>query len=214
MSDSSVKKTNTRLSRRILLAGAVSAVILAVLAGCPARTPPPTPTPTRTPRALGPTGTTAPPPSATAAFVSPLSTPETNETPTDSAPSTPTDSAPSTPTASPEPTATPTPPATPFPPGPASKLGLFVSRNDPRIFDVLRTGNVAVVKTLEYDSNFVAEIKQVSPNTLVVARLDLPQIELSTLTDPEGAARRIRRQAAAHRQRSGPAGGDRRLGGV
>ena len=98
-------------------------------------------------------------------------------------------SAPPTATASPEPTATPTPPATPFPPGPASKLGLFVSRNDPRIFDLLRTGNVAVVKTLEYDSNFVAEIKQVSPNTLVVARLDLPQIDLSTLTDPEAAAR-------------------------
>jgi hypothetical protein len=53
----------------------------------------------------------------------------------------------------------------------------------------LRTGNVAVVKTLEYDSNFVAEIKQVSPKTLVVARLDLPQLDLSTLTDPEGAAR-------------------------
>jgi hypothetical protein len=48
---------------------------------------------------------------------------------------------------------------------------------------------VAVVKTLEYDSSFVAEIKQVSPDTLVVARLDLPQIDLSTLTDPEAAAR-------------------------
>ena len=48
---------------------------------------------------------------------------------------------------------------------------------------------MAVVKTLEYDSNFVSEIKQVSPDTLVVARLDLPQIDLSTLTDPEGAAR-------------------------
>jgi hypothetical protein len=57
------------------------------------------------------------------------------------------------------------------------------------MFDLLRTGNVAVVKTLEYDSNFVAEIKRVSPKTLVVARLDLPQIELSTLTDPEAAAR-------------------------
>ena len=189
MSDPNLKKTHTRLSWRVFLAVAVSAVVLVVLAGCPARTPPPTPTPTRTPRDLGPTGTATLPPTATGAFTSPLSTPEPSETPTASALATPTASTPSTATASPEPTATPTPPATPFPPGPASKLGLFVSRNDPRIFDLLRTGNVAVVKTLEYDSNFVAEIKQVSPDTLVVARLDLPQIDLSTLTDPEGAAR-------------------------
>ncbi len=181
MSDPILKKTRTRLSRRVFLIVAVSVVVLAVLAGCPARTPPPTPTPTRTPRVLGPTNTATPPPTATAAITSPLPTPEPSETPTAAAPS--------TPTASPEPTATPTPLATPFPPGPASKLGLFVSRNDPRVFDLLRTGNVAVVKTLEYDSNFVAEIKQVSPNTLVVARLDLPQLDLSTLTDPEGAAR-------------------------
>ena len=185
MSDPNLKKTHARLSWRVFLAVAVSAVVLAVLAGCPARTPPPTPTPTRTPRALGPTDTPVPSPTETAIFTSPLPTPESTLEPVE----TPTVSAPPTATASPEPTATPTPPATPFPPGPASKLGLFVSRNDPRIFDLLRTGNVAVVKTLEYDSNFVAEIKQVSPKTLVVARLDLPQLDLSTLTDPEGAAR-------------------------
>ena len=96
MSDPSLKKTRTRLSRRAFLAVAASAVVLAVLAGCPARTPPPTPTPTRTPRALGPTGTATPPPIATAAFASPLSTPEPSETPTVSAPATPTASAPST----------------------------------------------------------------------------------------------------------------------
>ena len=189
-----MKKTNTRLIWRVLLAAAASAVILAVLAGCPARTPPPTPTPTRTPRSLGPTGTATPPPTATASSSHPRcrrlsrAANQSRHRP-----------APSTATASPEPTATPTPPPTPFPPGPPSKLGLFVTRNDPRIFDLLRTGNVAVVKTVEYDPNFVSEIKQVSPNTLVVARLDLPQIDLSTLTDPEGAARGIRRQAAAHR---------------
>ena len=181
MSDLKVKKTSTQLIWRVFLAAAASAVILAVLAGCPARTPPPTPTPTRTPRSLGPTGTATPPPTATASLTSMLPTPEPSATVTLSAPS--------TPTASPEPTATPTPPATPFPPGPRSKLGLFVSRNDPRVFDLLRTGNVAVVKTVEYDPNFVSEIKQVSPKTLVVARLDLPQIDLGTLTDPEGAAR-------------------------
>ena len=185
MSDPNLKKTHIRLSWRVFLAVAISAVVLVVLAGCPARTPPPTPTPTRTPRALGPTDTPVPSPTETAIFTSPLPTPESTLEPVE----TPTVSAPPTATASPEPTATPTPPATPFPPGPTSKLGLFVSRNDPRIFDLLRTGNVAVVKTLEYDSNFVAEIKRVSPKTLVVARLDLPQIELSTLTDPEAAAR-------------------------
>jgi hypothetical protein len=181
LSDSIVTKTNGRLSRRVLLAAAVSAVVLTVLAGCPARTSAPTPTPTRTPRPLGLTITATSSPIATAVFTSPLPTPEPSETPTASAPS--------TPTASPEPTATPTPPPTPFPPGPPSKLGLFVSRNDPRVFDLLRTGNVALVKTLEYDPNFVTEIKQVSPNTLVVARLDLPQLDLSTLSDPEAAAR-------------------------
>ena len=50
-------------------------------------------------------------------------------------------------------------------PGRPSKLGLFVTRNDPRIFDLLRTGNVTLVKTLEYDPNFVAEIKSISPKT-------------------------------------------------
>ncbi|HUW14731.1 MAG TPA: hypothetical protein VM537_33735, partial [Anaerolineae bacterium] len=49
----------------------------------------------------------------------------------------------------------------------------------PRLFDLLRTGNVALVKTLEYDSNFVADIKRISPSTLVVARytpLPLPNL--------------------------------------
>jgi hypothetical protein len=96
--------------------------------------------------------------------------------------------APPTPTPSPEPTATPTPAPTPFPPGPASKLGLFVSRNDPRIFDLLRTGNVTLVKTLEYDPGFVTEIKQISPKTLLIGRLDLSQLDLSSLVDPAGAA--------------------------
>ncbi len=94
-------------------------------------------------------------------------------------------------TPSPLPTATPTPPATPFPPGPPTKLGLFITRNDPRIFDLLRTGNVALVKTMEYDPNFAAEIKSVSPDTLLVGRIDLPQIDLSNLNDPRAAARAL-----------------------
>ena len=180
MTNQSTEKPGTRLRWRVSLAVAAGAVILAVLAGCPSRAPQATPTPTRTPRLSEPTGTLPAAPTETADSASPLPTATPAETPTVAAPA--------TPTATPEPTATPTPPPTPFPPGPASKLGLFVSRNDPRVFDLLRTGNVAVVKTLEYDPNFVAEIKQVSPDTLVVARLDLPQLDLSTLTDPEGAA--------------------------
>ena len=181
MSRSTTEKKQSRLSRRAFLTAAGSAAALAVLAGCRGRSPLPTPTPTRTPHPLASTSTLTPTPAETAVFASPLPTPELMETPTVSAPP--------TPTASPKPTATPTPAPTPFPPGPPSKLGLFISRNDPRIFDLLRTGNVAVVKTLEYDPNFVKEIKQVSPKTLIVARLDLPQLDLSTMTDPEGAAR-------------------------
>jgi hypothetical protein len=53
----------------------------------------------------------------------------------------------------------------------------------------LATGNVALVKTLEYDSGWVTEIKALSPNTLLVARLTLPQVDLAGLTDPVGQAR-------------------------
>jgi hypothetical protein len=67
-------------------------------------------------------------------------------------------------------------------------LGLFISRNDPRIFDLLRTRNVALVKTLEYDPNFAAEIKHVSPQTLLVGRIYLPQLDLGALHDPVGTA--------------------------
>ena len=59
----------------------------------------------------------------------------------------------------------------------------------PRIFDLLSTGNVAVIKTLEYDPNFVTDIKKMSPKTLLIARIDLPQLDLGSLTDPAAAAR-------------------------
>ncbi len=88
------------------------------------------------------------------------------------------------------PTPTPTPPATPFPPGPPSKLGLFVARNVPQIFDLLATGAVTVVKTLELDGNFVGQIKRTSPNTLVVGRISLPQLSLASL-DPIAEAQRF-----------------------
>jgi hypothetical protein len=163
------------------LLGGASAAALA--ASCNSRTPPATPTPTRTPRValspLQPTGTLTPAATATA-----------SATPTVAVTATATGTATLTPTPSPTPlpTNTPTPTASPFPPGPPTKLGLFVTRNDPRIFDLLRTGNIALVKTMEYDPNFALEIKHNGPNTILVGRIDLPQIDLGSLTDPRAAA--------------------------
>jgi hypothetical protein len=111
--------------------------------------------------------------------------PEPTLTPTPS--KTPTPEATATPA---PPTATPTPQATPFPPGPPSKLGLFVGHNDPQIFELLATQAVSVVKTLELDRNFLAQIKQTSPNTKIVARIDLPQVQLSSF-DPLPAAQQF-----------------------
>jgi len=181
MSDPSSQKPGKRLTRRAFLITTGGAGLLALLAACRPRAPIPTPTPTRTPRVtVDPTDTATPPATATLTPTPPLSVQSPLPTPTIAAPS--------TPTPSPVPTATPTPTATPFPPGPPSKLGLVISRNDPRIFDLLKTGNVALIKTLEYDPNFATEIKQVSPKTILVGRIDLPQIDLSNLTDPAGAA--------------------------
>jgi len=94
-----------------------------------------------------------------------------------------------TPTPQP-PTATPTPQATPFPPGPPSKLGIFVGHNDPAVFELAKTQAVAVVKTLELDANFVAEIKRTSPHTKIIGRIALDQINLASI-DPIAEARRF-----------------------
>ena len=186
MTTGNAPKRDRRLSRRAFIRALASAGALTALAGCRSRTPAPTPTPTRTPRpATRPATGTAPP----TAPNSPLPTATAPVSPLATATASPTASA--TPVATPTspPTPTPTPTATPFPPGPPSKLGLFITRNDPRIFDLLRTGNVALVKTLEYDPNFVAEIKAISPNTILVGRMDVPQVDLGSLTDPRAAAR-------------------------
>ncbi len=66
---------------------------------------------------------------------------------------------------------TPTPSPTPFPPGPPSKLGVFVAYKHSQLFDLLSTGNLAVVKTLELDPNFAKEIKQADPDVTLIARL-------------------------------------------
>ena len=170
-------------SRRRFLGGALTG-IGAFLAGC-TRPPQVTPTPTKTPL-LDPRGQAqynqflplvSNRPGATATPI-PSATPEPTLTPT-----------PPKGVAVAQPQPTPTPRATPFPPGPPSKLGLFVTRNEPQMFRLLQTQGVAVVKTLELDANFVAQIKQWSPHTKVIGRIDLPQLQLSQLRDPSGAAR-------------------------
>lgn len=159
------------MSRRALMRALGALGIGAIAAACRPDPSGPTPTPTRTSRPLTSTPTasaTWPVPSATSTATA-TGTPEPTSFPT----------------------ATPTPPPTPFPPGPPTKLGLFITRNDPRIFELLATRNVALVKTMEYDPNFATDIKRVSPNTLLVGRIDLPQIDLSGLTDPRAAAQRF-----------------------
>ncbi len=174
-----------RWSRRRFLGGAASGAAALLAAACGAADP--TPTPTRTPLLPTPRpgmgGYQAYLPFVAAdgvpgaAMVEPTLAPTPSKTPEPTATSAP-------------PTATPTPPATPFPPGPASKLGLFVGRNDPTLFDLLHTQAVTVVKTLELDGNFVAQIKQASPNTKIIGRISLEQINLATV-DPIAEARRF-----------------------
>ncbi|MEZ4634356.1 MAG: hypothetical protein R2873_01560 [Caldilineaceae bacterium] len=94
--------------------------------------------------------------------------------------------APATPTPAPPPP-TPTPIATPFPPGPPSKLGVHVERNHPELFTLLETGSVSVVKSLELDAGFAAQIKQTSPRTRLIGRIHTDQVSLATF-DPIATA--------------------------
>jgi hypothetical protein len=89
----------------------------------------------------------------------------------------------------PPPTATPTPPPTPFPAGQATKLGLFVEWYHPQIMDLIATGNVTLLKTMEFDPNFLADVKARSPNTLIVGRVTLGQVDLNG-PDMQAEARR------------------------
>ena len=153
--------------RRFLAMGALS--LLGTLTAC--GRPKPTPTPSPTPELM---------PTWTPTTLASASTPTPTVTPLLP-----------TATATPRPRPTPTPTATPFPPGPPTKLGLFITRNDPALFEFLETRNVALVKTLELDANFARQIKETSPDTILVGRLgSLPQIELSTL-DALAEARRF-----------------------
>lgn len=174
-----------KVHRRRFLAGMAAAAGVLV-AGCGGDDPGPTATPTKTPRPerVGPVSPLETKSSETYSQhlplvqsnrTSPLAEPVLTPTPPKVAQA----------TAAP-PTATPI--ATPFPPGPPSKLGLFVSRNDPQLFELLETGGVAVVKTLELDVNFAGQIKQTSPRTKLIGRIDLPQLQLDSI-DPIQAAR-------------------------
>jgi hypothetical protein len=78
---------------------------------------------------------------------------------------------------------------TPFPAGPPTKLGLFVVWYHPQILELVDTGNVALLKTLEFDPNFLSEVRSRSPQTLIVGRVTLGQVNLAG-ADMKAEARR------------------------
>jgi len=184
-----MKKDAARLLRRALPAILLFVGLLA-LTGCGRKTatPGPTPLPTARPTWTATVLSAAAMPPAKALAATVVTDPSQVYLPIQRHPGqTP------TPAASPAitPAATPTPTATPFPPGPPSKLGVFVGRNDPQLFDLLSTGNLAIVKTLEYDPNFVTEIKRIDPDVFLVARytpLPLPDFNA---WDPVATARQV-----------------------
>jgi hypothetical protein len=84
------------------------------------------------------------------------------------------------PTAETTPTDTPTPTPTPYPPGPPSKLGLFITQFQPEVLAMIETAKPALIKTLEFDSNYVKGLKEVTPASLIVSRLPpLGQLDLN-----------------------------------
>jgi hypothetical protein len=94
------------------------------------------------------------------------------------------------PTATPTATPTPTPTPTPYPPGPPSKLGLFLTRFHPQVFEIIENGQPPVVKTIELDANFAKGIKDMAPRTILVGRLFLED-QLNLDADPIPLARRF-----------------------
>lgn len=203
------------IDRRCFLRGAGAAALAALLSSC-GLDPPATdqaevalpPTSSLTPP---PTGSLTPRPSATGTATG-TATPTASATPTAAvAPQTDPFGSPlqsplqPTPTASdtPTPTPTPTPPPTPFPAGPPTKLGLFVAWYHPQIMDLVATGNVALLKTLELDPNFLREVKTRSPETIIVGRVTMGQIDLSradAATEARRAAEAVRPLALDERR--------------
>ena len=119
--------------------------------------------------------------------VSPTSTLAPTNTPNvPTATSTPTTEVitPNSPLATPTSTPTPTPTPTPYPSGPPSKLGLFVTRFDPAVLDITAEGQPALIKTLEFDGNFVQGLKDSSPTSLIVAQMPLDSHNLDVDQGP------------------------------
>jgi hypothetical protein len=158
------------MDRRQFIRGAGFLGLLAFIQACRAfnfeRTPVAqlsTSIPTNTPTSLP---SLTPTPAATP--VSPVASPTPGST------ATPT----TTPTATPAATPTPTPSPTPYPPGPPSKLGLFITRHDPKVLEIIEKGKPALITTLEVDGNYVKSMKEFSPTSLIVARLHTNPINL------------------------------------
>ena len=176
------------LDRRRFLKGAAAAALAAFLSACGASTDGDlaSPSPGRTERPPLPSRTPTSSPTATS-----TATPTGTHTasPSPDAFDSPLDSPLPTATEPPPPTATPTPPPTPFPAGPPTKLGLFVAWVHSQVMDLVKTGNVTVIKTLEFDRAFLADIKAQSPKTIIVGRPQLDQVQLAG-SDMNAAARR------------------------
>lgn len=150
-----MSRTKFPISRRRFLQSAGAAALAAFLSSCGLSThgPPPSPSPSRV---------THLPLPATTSPSSPVATPTATTPRVDAFQS---------PLASPLPT--------PFPPGPPTKLGLFVAWNHPQIMDLIATRNVTLLKTLELDPTFLADVRARSPETLIVGRVMLGQVDLS-----------------------------------
>jgi hypothetical protein len=186
-------QSNGSLDRRRFLKGAGAAALAALLSACGARSPA-TPTPSTPPHVPTSTPTPSWTPTATASATPghvlqlPLGPGGAFQSPLHSSLPTGTD-VPPTATPTPLPTATPTPRPTPFPPGPPTKLGLFVGWYHPQIMELVATRNVALLKTLELDPSFLAEVRARSPETIIVGRTMLHKLNLAQ-ADPVAEARR------------------------
>lgn len=167
----------TRLTRRRFLRGTAFGAAAGLLAACRLLPSGPDPTVQPSPTGEAASSNSSPTPTSTVS-------PSPSASPTRALTGTPTPPQiePQSPVATEiAPTFTPTPPPTPFPPGPPTKLGILITRNDPRFLELVRTRNLAVISTLEHDPNLAREFKRLSPETLLTGRLHLPQLSLSHL---------------------------------
>lgn len=182
----------TRASRRAFLVRAVGGATALVAAACGRERPGPSPVPTPTATQVARSSLLPTPSGAEQVYLPMVAHDEVSLIPEPTLTPTPPKA-----TSTPEPPPpTPTPIATPFPPGPPSKLGLHIERNVPEIFRLLDTGAVSAITTLELDANLAVEIKQRSPRTKLIGRINIPQADLGSMTDPAGQARAFVEQLA------------------